>query len=218
MSVVQTAYQYIGTPYVWGGTTPSGFDCSGLVQYSFNQNGVYVPRTSQEQFAYTANSRITDPAQLQAGDLVFFKGYTNSSTNPGHVGIYIGNGQYIEAPKSGDVVKVSNLSSRPDFVGGGRVAGGESAPLSGVSTSSADSDLTFLGKIIAFLTVLGVAILAVVFFAKAFDIPTSKGELITRAIQKKTGKKAKTVDEKPLEDLAQSIDEDITTITEEIKN
>ena len=98
------------------------------------------------------------------------------------------------------------------------MAGGESAPLSGVSTSSTDSDLSFVGKIFAFITVLGIAILAVVFFAKAFDVPTSKGELITMAIQKKTGKKAKTDDEKPLEDLAQSIDEDITTITEEIKN
>ena len=184
MSVVETAHKYIGTPYVWGGTTPSGFDCSGLVQYSFSQNGISVPRTSQEQFAYTANSRITNAADLQAGDLVFFKGYTNSATNPGHVGIYIGNNQFIEAPKTGDVVKVSNLSSRSDFVGGGRVggSGGSSTTVTTVAESE-DTELNFLGKIIGFIILLLLAVLCVVFFTKAFDISTSPVDMIKDTIK-----------------------------------
>ena len=103
-SVVNTAQQYLGVPYVWGGTSPSGFDCSGLMQYAFAQNGVAIPRTSQEQ----ANSGIpVDKSNLQPGDMVFF---SNESAND-HVGMYVGNGQFIHAPNTGDVVKISSLNS-----------------------------------------------------------------------------------------------------------
>lgn len=115
--VVSTAKKYLGTPYVWGGTTPKGFDCSGLVQYAFAQNGKKVPRTSQEQFK---GGTAVNQNNLQSGDLVFFKGSDGTSTAPGHVGIYIGNGQYIQAPKTGDVVKISNMSDRRDYVGARR--------------------------------------------------------------------------------------------------
>lgn len=116
-ALVDTASQYLGTPYVWGGTTPKGFDCSGLVQYVYKQNGVNIPRTSQQQFK---SGTPVDANNLQAGDLVFFKGSQGTTTEPGHVGMYIDNGQYIQAPKTGDVVKVSNLADRKDYVGARR--------------------------------------------------------------------------------------------------
>lgn len=109
-SVVSTALGYLGTPYVWGGTSPSGFDCSGFVQYVYAQNGVGLPRTSQSQMGV---GNPVSQGQLQPGDLVFFRG-------GGHVGIYIGDGQYVHAPHTGDVVKVSSLSDR-SFCGAKRV-------------------------------------------------------------------------------------------------
>ncbi len=103
LAVVDTAKQYLGTSYVYGGSSPeTGFDCSGLTQYSFAQAGISIPRVSSEQAA----SGIEVPyAQLRIGDLVAF--YSPVS----HVGIYIGNGQFIHAPHTGDVVKISSLSS-----------------------------------------------------------------------------------------------------------
>lgn len=92
----------LGTPYRWGGTTPAGFDCSGLMLWSWAQAGVSLPRTSGAQRAYT--QRIS-AAQLQPGDLVF-------TGNPVyHVGMYIGGGQMIHSPHTGDVVKVSAVRS-----------------------------------------------------------------------------------------------------------
>ena len=91
--VLSVAAQYAGVPYVWGGTTPSGFDCSGFTQYVFNKIGVHLPRTAEEQ--RMATTRVSTP---QPGDLVFF------GAPAYHVGIYAGAGQMWDAPHSGAVV------------------------------------------------------------------------------------------------------------------
>ena len=98
--VVGIAMQYLGVPYVWGGASPSGFDCSGFVQYVYAQVGVSLPHHAADQWNY--GTPISQD-QLEPGDLVFFDGL-------GHVGIYIGGGQFIHAPHTGDVVKISSLS------------------------------------------------------------------------------------------------------------
>lgn len=100
--VIEFAKNYMGVPYVWGGTTPSGFDCSGLTSYVFKHAvGINLPRVSRDQ--QDVGQRIS-PSQVQPGDLVF-KG------NPAyHVGIYIGNGKYLHAPQTGDVVKISTYN------------------------------------------------------------------------------------------------------------
>ena len=98
--VVGIAMQYLGVPYVWGGASPSGFDCSGFSMYVFAQMGVSLPHHAASQYGMgTPVSRD----QLEPGDLVFFNGL-------GHMGIYIGGGQFIHAPHTGDVVKISSLS------------------------------------------------------------------------------------------------------------
>jgi peptidoglycan DL-endopeptidase CwlO len=99
--VVGIAMQYLGIPYVWGGSSPSGFDCSGFVMYVFAQIGVPLPHYTGSQYALgTPVSR----SQLQPGDLVFFGGLS-------HVGIYIGGDSFIHSPHTGDVVKISSMSS-----------------------------------------------------------------------------------------------------------
>lgn len=105
-AVVDSARKYLGTPYVWGGTSPSGFDCSGFVQYVLAENGKSVPRTTQEQFA---GGQAVDKSNLQAGDLVFYN--WQGGTDATHVGIYEGNGKMIHAPHSGDVVKEVDFNS-----------------------------------------------------------------------------------------------------------
>ena len=98
-AIVDYAYQFLGTPYLWGGTTPSGFDCSGFTQYVFkNAAGISLPRTTYDQINVGVAVSYNN---LQPGDLVF--------PHTGHVGIYIGGGQMIHAPSSGDVVKVSSV-------------------------------------------------------------------------------------------------------------
>jgi peptidoglycan DL-endopeptidase CwlO len=111
--VVGIAMRYLGVPYVWGGSTPRGFDCSGFVSYVFAQIGVSLPHSSYSQFGMGAAVSIS---QLQPGDLVFFTGAS-------HVGIYIGGGQFIHAPHTGDVVKISSLSGyySSNFAGGRRI-------------------------------------------------------------------------------------------------
>jgi len=98
--VVGIAMQFLGVPYVWGGASPSGFDCSGLIMYAFAQMGVSLPHHAASQYGMGVP---VSRDQLQAGDLVFFDGL-------GHAGIYIGGGQFVHAPHSGDVVKISSLS------------------------------------------------------------------------------------------------------------
>jgi cell wall-associated NlpC family hydrolase len=98
--VVGVAMQFLGTPYVWGGASPGGFDCSGLIMYAYGQMGVSLPHHAASQYGMGVP---VSRDQLQAGDLVFFNGLS-------HAGIYIGGGQFIHAPHSGDVVKISSLS------------------------------------------------------------------------------------------------------------
>jgi peptidoglycan DL-endopeptidase CwlO len=111
--VVGIAMRYLGTPYVWGGASPAGFDCSGFVMYVFSQIGVSLPHSSYAQ--YGTGSAVSR-GDLQAGDLVFFDGL-------GHVGIYVGGGSFIHSPHTGDVVKISSISGwyASTFVGARRL-------------------------------------------------------------------------------------------------
>jgi cell wall-associated NlpC family hydrolase len=110
--VVKLAEHFLGTKYVWGGSKPGGFDCSGLLQYVWGRRGVSIPRTSQQQFKA---GRPVAKGQLRPGDAVFFEG-----SAPGHVGMYVGGGKFIEAPHTGAVVRISTLAGRGDYVGARR--------------------------------------------------------------------------------------------------
>ena len=108
--VVGIAMQYLGIPYVWGGSTPAGFDCSGFVAYVYAQVGVSLPHHAASMYGYGTPVSQND---LQPGDLVFFSGL-------GHVGIYVGGGQFIHSPHTGDVVKISSIY-RSGYVGARRL-------------------------------------------------------------------------------------------------
>lgn len=103
---VRLAKSKLGKPYKWGATGPNSFDCSGLIYWVAKQMGKSIPRTSRQQSNF---GQAVSKNNLQAGDCVFFGSPVH------HVGIYVGGGQYIHAPQTGDVVKISNLSSRRDF-------------------------------------------------------------------------------------------------------
>jgi cell wall-associated NlpC family hydrolase len=113
-AIIAYASNFLGTPYLWGGTSPStGFDCSGFTQYVYRHFGISVGRTTYDQ--------INDGVQvsrdnLKPGDLVFF----GSAGNPHHMGIYVGDNTYIHSPRTGDVLKISPMT-RPDYLTGRRV-------------------------------------------------------------------------------------------------
>ena len=119
--IVKSAKKYVGKlKYVWGGTSLiSGADCSGFVQQIFKKYGINLPRTSREQWANTSGKKITNKKDLKKGDLVFF-GDGGKASKIHHVGVYAGNGKFVESPYTGKKVRVSKLSSRNDFVGGVR--------------------------------------------------------------------------------------------------
>ena len=103
-ALITEAKTHQGTPYRFGGNTPAGFDCSGFVQYCYKKAlGIDLPRTSYEQGAYGTSVPLSD---LKEGDLLF---WGSSPTNSYHVAIYTGNGTYIHAPHSGDVVKIQSM-------------------------------------------------------------------------------------------------------------
>ena len=116
-AVLEYAAQFLGTPYVYGGSTPSGFDCSGFTSYVFKNTVGSIPRVAQAQFDATTRVSMDE---LLPGDLVFF---SSSASSISHVGIYVGNNQFIHSPHTGDVVKYDSLtgSYASRFQGGGRV-------------------------------------------------------------------------------------------------
>lgn len=104
-SLLNHGKKFIGTPYLWGGTSPKGFDCSGLVHYIYQKQGVSIPRNSREQF-----SRLPVANNPQPGDLVFFR--RNGVIN--HVGLYLGGGKMLHAPQTGAKVRIENIE-RPNW-------------------------------------------------------------------------------------------------------
>ncbi len=115
-AIVQTAKNYIGTPYTFGGTTPKqGFDCSGYLQYVFAKNGISIPRLADDQ--YKLGTRTKSTSQLEPGDLVFFTTY---EPGPSHCGIYLGSGNFIHASSSKGVRidALSNSYWQPRYLGG----------------------------------------------------------------------------------------------------
>ncbi|MBQ8300354.1 MAG: C40 family peptidase [Clostridia bacterium] len=116
-AILAEAEKYLGVPYVWGGTTPDGFDCSGLVQYVCKSLGITVSRVAEDQFK---NGTPVSRDELQPGDLVFFEknGYIH------HVGIYAGNGMMLHAPRTGEVVQYQSIDTdyyRSEYAGARRV-------------------------------------------------------------------------------------------------
>ena len=101
--IVNYAYNFLGTPYVWGGTSTNGFDCSGFTQYVFKQMGYSIKRTAAQQL--TCGYEVSN---LQLGDLVFFENTYTTGADASHVGIYVGNNEFIHAASGG--VKVTSLS------------------------------------------------------------------------------------------------------------
>lgn len=126
-NVIRTASRQIGTPYVWGGKTPGkGFDCSGLVQHSLAQGAnVRVPRTAAEQYAAAVK---VSSGSASRGDLVFFR---TRGSSVSHVGIYLGNGKFLHAPRKGKTVTVSTISGywQDRLIGFGRIPGACKLPM-----------------------------------------------------------------------------------------
>ena len=115
--VIQSSMRYTGVPYVFGGTSPNGFDCSGFTRYVFAQSGVYLPRMADEQFEI---GRAVSYSRLQPGDLVFFSTYAAGAS---HSGIYLGDGKFISATSSRGVA-IDRMDSSywgPRYIGARRV-------------------------------------------------------------------------------------------------
>ena len=132
--VINTAKSYLGVPYRMGGTTPSGFDCSGFTSYVFRNIGINLPRTSSDQ--YQAGTKVSK-ADLKPGDLVFFE-KTYNKAGITHVGIYSGNNEFISATSSKGI-KVDSLNSTywgPKYYGATRVLVNQPGEFDDVSTSN----------------------------------------------------------------------------------
>ena len=119
-AAVNVAAQFLGVPYVWGGTSPAGFDCSGLMQYVYKQLGYSINRVAEDQMK---NGIPVSREDLQPGDLVGFYSSPGGSYIS-HIGMYVGNGMMIHAPHTGDVVKYTSIDSgyySSRFAGGRRI-------------------------------------------------------------------------------------------------
>ena len=115
--IVASAKEFIGIPYVFGGTSPSGFDCSGFLQYVFRQNGYEIPRLADEQYMLGTAAKTS---QLNVGDLVFFSTYMEGAS---HCGFYVGDGNFLHTSSSKGVRidSLSNVYWKPKFLGGRKI-------------------------------------------------------------------------------------------------
>ncbi len=172
--VVAEAMKYVNVlPYVWGGTSlTTGADCSGFVQQVYRKSGINIPRTTYEQFAQGTPVSRED---LQPGDLVFFK-------NAGHVGMYAGNGQFIDSPATGRKVQITPLSGRSDYAGARRFSGVSSVSVPSVSGDGSPSETTYTK------TVAGVPEKTLAKYRKkvregGFEVETIKNEKLKNAIK-----------------------------------
>ena len=116
--VVEHAHKYLGVPYVWGGKTPQGFDCSGLVCWVLGELGISVPEGSQGQWSSDVGTRVAS-GHMEPGDVVYFDMPSSEQPAPNHVGIYIGEDRMIVAPSPGKSVEVQPLGAywHPKIVG-----------------------------------------------------------------------------------------------------
>jgi cell wall-associated NlpC family hydrolase len=119
-AAIAYAQQQIGKPYLWGGTGPNAFDCSGLVMMAYQAVGVDIPRTSEDQWAWGPE---VPASQVEPGDLVFFAGSDGTATDPGHVGLVIGGGKMIEAYATGFPIRVSSYGTSASAGGDNQVVG-----------------------------------------------------------------------------------------------
>ena len=131
--VVNTARSFLGTPYVWGGDSRNGVDCSALLQLVWKSAGVDIPRTTYDQ--YQTGTPVS-ANNLRPGDAVFFRGSDPRGNLPGHVGIYIGNGKMIQAEQTGTNVMISTFSPTGDYVGARRYGDGNAPPAGGAPTGT----------------------------------------------------------------------------------
>ncbi|MBM7649586.1 cell wall-associated NlpC family hydrolase [Bacillus ectoiniformans] len=116
-NIIAEAKKHIGTPYKWGGTTPKGFDCSGFMVYTHKQNGVNLPRTAAQMYKQGTAVAKKD---MQPGDLIFFTTYKKGAS---HVGIYLGDNQFIHSASKGvNIDKVSNSYWTKRYIGTKRIA------------------------------------------------------------------------------------------------
>ena len=119
-AIIEAAKKHLGTPYVWGGKGPAGFDCSGIIYYIYNRfgvrdkNGHGIPRVSQDQ---AMAGRWVNVDQLQPADLVVFNTNRNAGNYLGHIAIYLGNGMILEAPRTGLDVRIRKLRKGEDVKG-----------------------------------------------------------------------------------------------------
>lgn len=142
-AVVSEANKYLGTPYVWGGSSPSGFDCSGLVYYALNEAGINVPRTTAQ--GYKDMATPVNEATAQPGDLIFF----GTQGVVDHVGIYMGNGQMVNA--TGSCVQITDINTRrAGIISWGRIGGatqsGSAASAQAGTQSSGSGSSTSSGE------------------------------------------------------------------------